>query len=194
LGHWIDREDIVPKNIFGIAFLLAVAAACTRAPAADFPFSPLPSRSISPGPSPSPILQMPNVVGMAYADAADALHVRGFKVKKETKYSTSIPPQQVLKQSRKVGSIVPVDSVVTLTVAIAIPAAVNGNPWGYNWGCCDKIFDPPADFCSFFDCVLTFHNGTGYVVECRDGLFSATGGSKQTCSGHDGRKRTLLMP
>jgi hypothetical protein len=186
-------RDIVRKNVLVIAFLLVLAASCTPAPADDFP-SPLPSRSLSPGPSPSPIFQMPNVVGMVYADAVDALHVRGFKIKKATKYSTSIPPQQVLKQSRKVGSIVPVGSVVTLTIAIPIPPPVNGNPWGYNWGCCDKIFDPPADFCSFFDCVLTFHNGTSFVVQCQDDLFSATGGSKQTCSGHDGHKRTLLMP
>jgi PASTA domain-containing protein len=184
----------VRKSILGVAFLVVVTAACTAAPAADFPISPLPSRSPSPGPSPSPIIQMPNVKGMAYVDAAAALHARGLKIKKERKYSASTPPQQVLKQSQKVGSIVPVGSVVTLTIAIPIPPPINGNPWGYNFGCCDKIFNPPADFCTFFACVTTFNNGTSFVVECQDGLFSATGGSKQTCSGHNGHKRTLLMP
>jgi hypothetical protein len=184
----------VRKSILGIALLVMAGAACTAAPAADFPISPLPSLSPSPSPSPSPILQMPDVTGMAYADAADVLHGHGFKVKKERKYSASTPPQEVLKQSRKVGSIVPEGSVVTLTIAIPIPPPINGNPWGYNWGCCDKILDPPSDFCSFFACVTTFYNGTSFVVECRDGLFSATGGSKQTCSGHDGHKRTLLKP
>ena len=137
---------------------------------------------------------MPDVTGLAYADAADVLHGRGFKVKKERKYSASVPPQEVLKQSRKVGEIVPVGSVVTLTIAIPIPPAINGNPWGYNWGCCHKILDPPADFCSFFACVMTFNNGTSYVVQCQDGLYSATGGSKHTCIGHGGHKRTLLKP
>ena len=187
-------RDIVRTNIRGLAFLLVLAAACTAAPAADFPIGPVPSVSHSPTPSPSPIIQMPNVVGMAYADAADALHSRGLKIKRANKYSTSSPPQQVLKQSSRVGAIVPVGSVITLTVAIPIPPPVNGNPWGYNWGCCDRIFNPPTDFCTFFSCVTTFNNGTSYVVECRDGLFSATGGSKSTCSGHNGHKRTLLMP
>jgi PASTA domain len=192
-GASITR-DIVRKSLLGIALLVVVAAACTAAPAADFPISPLPSLSPTPSPSPQPIVQMPDVTGLAYADAADVLHARGFKVKKERKYSASTPPQRVLKQSRKVGSIVPEGSVVTLTIAIPIPPPINGNPWGYNWGCCNKILDPPADFCSFFACVATFYNGTSFVVECRDGLFSATGGSKQTCSSHDGHKRTLLMP
>lgn len=182
------------RSILGIALLVAVAAACTAAPAADFPIASLTPRLPSPSPSPSPILQMPDVTGLAYADAADVLHARGFKVKKERKYSASSQPQEVLKQSRKVGEIVPVGSVVTLTIAIPIPPAINGNPWGYNWGCCHQILDPPADFCAFFACVLTFNNGTSFVVQCRDGLFSATGGSKKTCSGHDGHKRTLLKP
>jgi PASTA domain len=188
-------RDIVRRSILGIALLVAVAAACTAAPAADFPIASLTPRLPSPSPSPSPILQMPDVTGLAYADAADVLHARGFKVKKERKYSASSQPQEVLKQSRKVGEIVPVGSVVTLTIAIPIPPAINGNPWGYNWGCCHQILDPPADFCSFFACVLTFHNGTGFVVQCEDGQFSLTGGTgRETCISHKGYKRTLYAP
>jgi PASTA domain-containing protein len=137
---------------------------------------------------------MPSVVGMVFADARDVLKGRGFTVKRNERYLASVPAEEVLGQSPEVGAIVDLGATVKLTVAIAFPAPVNGNPWGYNWACCKKIFTPPADFCSFFACVTTFHNGTGYVVQCRDDLFSATGGSKQVCSGHDGRQRTLFSP
>jgi PASTA domain len=183
------------KRYLPLGLLLVVlAAACAPSAPADVPLSPLPSPPSTPGPSTSPILQMPDVVGMAYSDAAAALRDRGFKVKRENRYTSSDPVGRVLKQSKKVGAIVPADVAVTLTVAIAFPPPVNGNPWGYNWECCKKIFDPPSDFCSWFECVLTFYNGTSFVVQCRDDTFSATGGSKQTCSGHDGHKRTLFSP
>jgi hypothetical protein len=183
-------KRLLPK----LVLVLGLAAACVRAAPADVPLSPLPPPPTTPAPSVSPILQMPNVVGMAYSDAADALRSRGFTFRRDNRYTDSEPSGQVLKQSKRVGAVVPADAVVTLTVAIAFPPPVNGNPWGYNWACCKKILDPPSDFCSFFDCVLTFYNGTSYVVQCQDGTFSATGGSRHTCSGHDGHKRTLLSP
>jgi hypothetical protein len=137
---------------------------------------------------------MPDVVGMVFSQARDALKARGFSVKRVDKYSMTKTAEHILKQSWRVGAIVPADSTVRLTVAIPFPPPVNGNPWDYNWACCKKIFDPPSEFCSFFSCVTTFHNGEGYVVQCRDGLFSATGGSKRVCSTHDGHDRTLLQP
>jgi hypothetical protein len=176
-----------------LLLLALVALACTRAAPADVPLSPI----VVPSPSPSPapfFVRVPDVVGMAYADAKDSLRSTGLKVKRTNQYTSSEQPGQVLKQSRKAGATLEPDTVVTLTVAIAFPPPVFGNPWGYNFACCDTILDPPADFCSFFPCVLTFHNGESFVVECQDGLYSATGGSKQTCSGHDGHKRTLLKP
>jgi len=137
---------------------------------------------------------MPDVVGLVYHDAQTVLKQRGLKVKRRNQYSASTAGR-VLKESPKVGSVVEPPATVTLTVAIPIPPAVNGNPWGYNWGCCMSIKDPPSDFCSFFACVLTFHNGTGFVVQCEDGLFSLTGGTgRLTCISHKGYKRTLYAP
>jgi hypothetical protein len=181
------------RQLFALALVAVTAVACSRA-AASFPsISPIPTLP-APSPTLSPIMQMPNVVGMAFADAKDALKARGLKVSKKEKYTSSAPADQVLSQSKKVGAIVAEGTEITLTVALAIPAAVNGNPWGYNFGCCKKIYSPPSDFCSWFACVATFHNGDGFVVQCDDLQYSQTGGSKTVCSTHEGFKRALLDP
>ena len=73
------------------------------------------------------------------------------------------------------------------------PSAENGNPWGYNFSCCDKIFDPPSNFCSFFNCIPSFWMFTnGYVVQCVDGTYSHSGGVSGACSSHGGESRPLL--
>jgi hypothetical protein len=189
-----DKGFSMRPRLAGLVVLLALAVACTRSAPADVLLSPVPPFHTPPGPPPSPILQMPSVVGMAFGDARDVLKARGFTVKRNDRYLSNVTPERVLNQSPKVGSIVDFGATIKLTVVTAFPAPVNGNPWGYNWACCKKILTPPTDFCTFFACVTTFNNGTGYVVQCQDDLFSATGGSKQACSGHNGRKRTLLSP
>jgi hypothetical protein len=137
---------------------------------------------------------MPALVGKTYTKAKQTLEAMGLRVKKQTRYS-SAPGGEVLVQSRKSGSVVSPGLAVTLTVAIAIPPAVNGNPWGYNWACCKTITSPPSEFCSYFVCVRTFWNGTGFVVQCNDDQLSKTGGTgRQTCSGHEGHERTLYAP
>ena len=190
-------EDGLVKRRLPSLLVLLLLAACARSVADEPPPIPVPPRPASPSPaaSPSPILQMPNTVGMVYKDAKETLTGRGFTVRRYNRYSTSEKPERVLKQSRKVGSILEAGTTIFLTVAIPIPPPVNGNPWGYNWGCCKEIKDPPSDFCSYFACVATFHNGEGYVVQCDDDQFSMTGGEgKATCISHDGYKRTLFAP
>ena len=181
------------RQILLLALVALVGAGCSKA-SAGFP-------SLSPIPTPpsvtathTPILQMPNVVGMQFADAKDALKAKGFAVAKKQKYSSTVPKDEVTAQSKKVGAILAVGTEVTLTVAQAIPGPVNGNPWGYNFGCCKKIFTPPSDFCTWFTCVTTFYNGEGFVVQCDDLQYSLTGGTHQVCAAHDGYKRTLLDP
>lgn len=68
------------------------------------------------------------------------------------------------------------------------------NPWGYNFDCCTLITNPPPTFCSSFPCIATFSNGTGYVVECGDGMYSLSGGKSGVCSGHSGFLRNLYDP
>jgi hypothetical protein len=66
------------------------------------------------------------------------------------------------------------------------------NPWGYTFCGGSVIGTPPASFCSVFACIPSFWNQTnGYVVQCRDGLFSHSGGVRGSCSSHGGNGRTL---
>jgi hypothetical protein len=72
--------------------------------------------------------------------------------------------------------------------------AVNGNPWGYNFSCCQFIVSPPGNICSYFSCIGSFWNGSGYVVECVDSTFSKSGGISGACSSHGGPRRALYSP
>ena len=65
------------------------------------------------------------------------------------------------------------------------------NPWGYNFVAGKRIYSPPSEFCSYFDCIGAFDNSPGYVVQCRDGTFSTAGGRQGACSYHSGVRRTL---
>jgi hypothetical protein len=71
------------------------------------------------------------------------------------------------------------------------PTGVNGNPWGYNFSPGNLIYDPNGNFCSYFDCIANFWNGTGYVNECNDGMYSKSGGHSGDCSYHRGMMRPL---
>lgn len=73
--------------------------------------------------------------------------------------------------------------------------AVNDNPWCYtftNTG--NTITNPAPGFCGVFDCISSFANGNGYVVQCGDGKYSKSGGLSGVCSQHGGYARTLYMP
>lgn len=75
-----------------------------------------------------------------------------------------------------------------------IPGAVNCNPWGYNFTHGSRIYSPPGGFCGYFNCISSFWNGSGYVVQCQDGTYSKSGGHTGSCSRHGGDKRALLKP
>ncbi len=82
---------------------------------------------------------------------------------------------------------------VAATPAATRSRGVNGNPWGYNFSCCFHIYHPPASFCARFACIPNFWKSTnGYVVECRDGRYSHSGGRRGACSYHGGVWRALL--
>ncbi|MEU5943546.1 hypothetical protein ABZ807_31280 [Micromonospora sp. NPDC047548] len=63
------------------------------------------------------------------------------------------------------------------------------NPYGYNYCGGSYIHDPAADVCDWFDCVDTFWNGRGYLVQCEDGLVSMTGVPRGPCADHGGTRR-----
>ncbi len=83
------------------------------------------------------------------------------------------------------------------TIAFSVPvsaAGVNGNPWGYSFVASNGrlIYAPNPAFCGqYFHCIPNFPNGKGYVVECRDMMFSKSGGIAGSCSRHKGNWQTL---
>jgi hypothetical protein len=61
------------------------------------------------------------------------------------------------------------------------------NPYGYNFcGRGGRITNPAPDVCADFDCIANFENGTGYMVECHDAMYSMSGGRQGACSYHRG--------
>jgi hypothetical protein len=91
---------------------------------------------------------------------------------------------------------VPTDTAMPTLVPTptCIPDAVGCNPWGYNFDRGSYITSPPADFCAYFNCIASFWNGRGYVVECSDQTYSDSGGIQGSCSHHGGDWRPLLAP
>jgi hypothetical protein len=48
--------------------------------------------------------------------------------------------------------------------------------------------------CRYFACVAHFNDGAGYVVECKDGFLSKSGGTAGSCAEYRGEKRPLFAP
>jgi hypothetical protein len=68
---------------------------------------------------------------------------------------------------------------------------INGNPWGYDFNPGNYITAPPTAFCTYFNCIASFWNGHGYVMECTDTMYSLSGGIQGSCSHHGGNYRPL---
>ncbi len=83
-------------------------------------------------------------------------------------------------------------------VVLASPASTCGataNPWGYSFCGGSLISSPPASLCTVFACISSFWNQVnGYVIQCRDGLLSHSGGVRGSCSSHGGNLRPLYAP
>ncbi|MFE9694812.1 hypothetical protein [Micromonospora sp. NPDC005806] len=65
------------------------------------------------------------------------------------------------------------------------------NPYGYDFCGGDRIRKPARGVCDWFDCVPGFWSGTGWLVQCRDGTVSLTGGQRHSCAGNRGFRRTV---
>ncbi len=66
---------------------------------------------------------------------------------------------------------------------------VNGNPWNYTFVAAGgkRIYAPDPAFCGqYFHCIPNFLRGKGYVMQCRDGMYSKSGGLSGSCSRHEG--------
>jgi len=53
------------------------------------------------------------------------------------------------------------------------------------------IYNPQPDVCTYFNCIASFSNGTGYVVECADATYSMSGGRRGACSDHGGELKAV---
>ncbi|WFE38614.1 hypothetical protein [Micromonospora sp. WMMD998] len=65
------------------------------------------------------------------------------------------------------------------------------NPFGYDYCGGDRIRKPAAGVCDWFECVPGFWSGRGWLVQCRDGTISRTGGQPDACADHRGMRRTV---
>lgn len=69
------------------------------------------------------------------------------------------------------------------------------NPWGYSFSPGNYIYNPPSNFCSYFNCISSFWGpddpGDGYVIQCQDGTYSQSGNERGACSSHGGELRPL---
>ena len=69
---------------------------------------------ISDGPKP---VEVPNVVGKTYDDAARALTAKRFKVTRTDEFSDTVPAGQVIRHEPVAGAEAPRDSTVTVVVS-----------------------------------------------------------------------------
>lgn len=119
-------------------------------------------------------------------------------------FTLKVSPRAKKSQSRTYDPPIDVGSLTVkstcpkwqITISEYVPPppklGVFDNPWGFDFKAGKRIYDPPGEICSYFDCIASFWDSTnGYVVQCRDGTFSHSGGRQGVCSHHGGYRRTL---
>ena len=80
----------------------------------------------------------------------------------------------------------------TLPKGSAALCGAPANPYGYNYcGRGGQQSTPPADLCSYFQCIPYFSHGKGHLAECRDTMVSMSGGRRGACSYHGGVLRAV---
>lgn len=67
------------------------------------------------------------------------------------------------------------------------------NPDRYTFCGGPMIDSPNPNVCTFFACIDNFWKGEGYMVECRDGMYSMSGGRHGACSYHGGERRPVYL-
>ncbi len=95
-------------------------------------------------------------------------------------------------------AVAPTRSVAPKPTAAAKPKAAAGlcgapaNPFGYNFCGGQVITTPDPAVCNYFSCIPNFSNGKGYLEQCRDGMYSMSGGRSGACSYHGGENQPVL--
>jgi hypothetical protein len=107
-----------------------------------------------------------------------------------TQQPTATPIPIVYVQSTPI----PTQAPAPTPVPTQPQGGVKGNIWGYNFTPGKLLYSPNPAMCSegYFNCISTFWtNANGYVVECKDGEYSHSGGTHGACS-RDGGVANIL--
>jgi hypothetical protein len=89
----------------------------------------------------------------------------------------------------------PVRKVVTPHPAAApVPrCGAPANPIGFTFCPGTLVTLPDLRACAYFACVPNFRHGDGYLIQCRDGQLSMSGGIRGSCSHHGGDLRPVYL-
>jgi hypothetical protein len=87
---------------------------------------------------------------------------------------------------------VPVPKPTPKPAAVTSTCGAPANPFGLNLcGNGQLVYSAPAGVCGYFQCIASFTSGKGYMVECRDGEYSMSGGRTGVCSDHGGASQPV---
>ncbi|MFL6073477.1 MAG: hypothetical protein ACJ73S_08795 [Mycobacteriales bacterium] len=67
------------------------------------------------------------------------------------------------------------------------------NPIGFTFCPGTLVTRPDPRACVYFACVRDFRRGDGYLIQCRDGQLSMSGGIRGSCSHHGGDLRPVYL-
>lgn len=110
--------------------------------------------------------------------------------------------------SETVTVVVTATPTVTVTVPAPVTAPVPGttpapgaedtlcgapaNAYGFTFCATGaRVYAPATEACLVFDCIDNFSEGKGYLVMCKDGKVSMSGGLPGVCSYHNGWSRDI---
>ena len=79
-----------------------------------------------------------------------------------------------------------------MTAGVGTRCGAPVNPYGYHYCASGQpVGDPAPGVCGYFRCGSHFWSDTGFLVQCRDGSVSMTGGRADACALHRGVLRVV---
>lgn len=157
-------------GLIGVFVLLAILGGILQAAGLVKP-SPTNAAAVTPASAPS---------GPRPTPSADAVTV------------THSPSKTPTKAAVTTHRVVHVKTTPKPPPPVAATCGAPSNPDGLNFcGRGHLVSSPPGDVCSYFSCIPNFWNGTGYMAECNDGMYSMSGGHQGACSHHGGETRPV---
>jgi hypothetical protein len=110
-----------------------------------------------------------------------------------SKAATTAPrPVASAAPTSKTSAAKPKLAVAPKPTAAAGLCGAPANPFGYTFCGGQVITAPDPAVCDYFNCIPYFPNGKGYMEQCRDGMYSMSGGRRGACSSHGGEAQPVL--